>query len=204
MGYKVYKAIVNIPFRAFFGFKIKLIGKENEPKEGPVVVCANHISMADPLFLGLVFKREISFMAKAELFKNKLFGKFLKHIGVIPVKRGEADIAAIKSALGVLKSGKVLGIFPEGTRNAEPDEAAKNGASMLANKTKASILPVAIIVKDNKVKFFRRVTLVAGEIIPYDSLDYGENNKDYAKASEQIMDRIYEIKHSYEEELNAK
>lgn len=204
MGYKVYKAIAGIPFRAYFGFKIKFIGKEHEPKDGPLVVCANHISMADPLFLALVLKREVSFMAKAELFKNKLFGKFLRHIGVIPVKRGEADINAIKTALGVLKNGNVLGIFPEGTRNAESDEAAKNGAAMLALKTKANILPMAIIVKDNKVKFFRRVTVVAGEVIPYDSLDYGDNNKDYSKASSQIMDKIYEIKGTYEESINGK
>lgn len=197
MGYGVYKAIVQIPFRAYFGFKIKLIGKENEPKEGPVVVCANHISMADPLFIGLVLKREISFMAKAEIFKNKLFAKFLKSIGAIPVKRGEADIKAIKSALSVLKSGNVLGIFPEGTRNADADDTAKNGAAMLAYKTKAKILPVAICIKDNKVKFFRRVTLVAGEAIPYDSLDYGDG-KDYAKASAQIMEKIYELKKSVE------
>lgn len=198
MGYGVYKTIVQIPFRAYFGFKIKLIGKENEPESGPVIICANHISMADPLFIGLVFKREISFMAKAELFKNKLFGRFLKSIGVIPVKRGEADIAAIKSALSVLKSGNVLGIFPEGTRNADADESAKNGAAMLAYKTKSKVLPVAISVKNNKVKFFRRVLIVAGEAIPYDALDYGDG-KDYAKASEQIMEKIYELKKSVEE-----
>ncbi len=195
MGYGVYKAIVQIPFRAYFGFKIKLIGKENEPKTGPVIVCANHISLADPLFIGLVLKREISFMAKAEIFKNKLFGKFLKSIGVIPVKRGAADLNAIKTALSVLKSGNVLGIFPEGTRNSE--DAAKGGVAMLAYKTKAQILPVAISIKDNKVKFFRRVTLVAGEAIPYDSLDYGDG-KDYAKASAQIMEKIYELKKSVE------
>lgn len=167
------------------------------PKEGPVIVCCNHISAADPLFLACLFKRKIRFMGKAEVFKGKFLNWFFRSAGVFPVKRGEADLEAVKTALRILKGNEVLGIFPEGHRQSddEPRDAAQAGIAMFAAKTKATVLPVAITAKNNKIKAFGKVVIKCGEPITYEQLGFkAMNNEEYKRVSGEIMDKIYEMK----------
>ena len=141
--------------KIIFGFylnvfnKIKIIGKENIAPEGSLIVYGNHQSIMDIFCLNLAFgSRRIVFMAKNSLFKLPIIKSIVKAYGAFPVDRSRADLSAIKNALRVLKEGKTLGIFPEGTRIASENESdAKGGIAMIAEKTKATLQPVRIIYK---------------------------------------------------------
>lgn len=143
-------------------FPTKVIGIKNIPKKGKFIFCCNHQSNKDILVLGTrIIRRRFKYMAKEELFKNKLVGAVLKGLGGYPIKRGEADLKAIKQTLGYLKDEKAVCIFPEGTRM-ETTEAneVKDGAIVFALRSKSPIIP-ACIVRFPKV--FRRNKLVIGE-----------------------------------------
>ncbi len=142
--------IMNLYFKLIRRWEVK--GRSNLPEDGSLIVMANHISGFDPPIVGCVLNRQVFFMAKEELFKNSFWGWFFRKIGVFPVRRGKPDLSAIKRALRILKSGNVLGLFPEGTRH-EPGNMGKVklGAVMLALKSESSILPIGIKnVKNNK------------------------------------------------------
>lgn len=186
--YSVLKVIVNFIFRILY--RIEVIGIENVPLEGRFVLCANHANNLDPFIISIVFPRQICWMSKKELFKNKLLAKLLLKLGVFPVDRGDVDISAIKKSLKILKNEGVLGLFPEGTRVRGFDISnAKPGVALLAYKSKAKVVPVNI---DSNYKFFNRVRITIGE--PIDYFLYNENNKDYFEISKNILSTIYNLK----------
>jgi len=129
---------------------------------------SNHVSFLDPIIIGCVLPRQVFFMAKMELFKFPIFGWFLKKLGAFPVKRGTADLSAIKHSLKVLSEDKVFGIFPEGTRNKTGGiRAFSHGVAAIAHKSKAQTVPVAII---GKYKIFRPICIKIGK--PLDFSEY--------------------------------
>lgn len=138
-------------------FRVRIEGRGELPKMGAVVLAANHRSLWDPVFLVIASRRPVHFMAKDELFRTPFLGQLLPHLKAFPVRRGENDRTAIRSALSVLRQGNVLGIFVEGTRNKDGNiMPLKRGAAMLASRTEATIIPVAI----KRVK--RRITIKFG------------------------------------------
>ena len=138
-------------------FRVKIEGYSGLPLRGPVVLAANHISLWDPILVAAASRRPVHFMAKEELFRAPVLGKLLPHLKAFPVRRGENDRDAIRSALAVLSKGGVLGIFVEGTRNKGQEVMPlKRGAAMLASRGEATIIPVAI----QRVK--RRITIKFG------------------------------------------
>ena len=118
-----FKIILFPIYRLIFWYSVE--GLENIPTDKGIIVCSNHISNLDPIFWIIVLKRRIHYMAKKELFKNKILGWLLPKFDVFPIDRGKLDVKSIKHAINVVKSGDVLGIFPEGTRsrNGEIHEA---------------------------------------------------------------------------------
>lgn len=116
------------------------------PKEGAVVLIANHRHWSDIVLMALAaWPRQVHFMAKSEYSRNKLLNWLIYHLGSFTVERGEADLKAIKTALKYLKQGEVVGIFPEGTRNrGEELLPFKEGAFMLAYRAKAQVVPLAL------------------------------------------------------------
>lgn len=141
-------------------FRVRVEGNLHIPQEGAVVLAANHRSLWDPVFVTLASRRPVHFMAKEELFRIPILGFLLPYLKAFPVRRGENDRKAIRQALSVLHQGSVLGIFVEGTRN--KDEVGKilplkHGAAMLASRSEASIVPVAI----QRIK--RRITVTVGQ-----------------------------------------
>ena len=177
-------------------FPYKIVGKENVPPQGdptPLMLCPNHISNLDPVFLLMAMKRHVYYMAKAELFKNKLAAWFVgKKFGAFPVRRGEGDTSAIDTAKEIVQSGKILGIFPEGTRSKDGKLGrAKSGAALIASQTGAYIVPTAIKAKDQKVWLFHRTTIIFGQPVPPAELHLDNPERpDLRYASRQIMDRI--------------
>lgn len=176
---------VALGFHIYFGYKI--IGRENIP-EGGCVVCPNHVQLSDPPFAAVALGHQtpLRLMAKKELFeRNKLFAWLIAALGAFPIDRGGADITAIKTALGAVREGRKLIIFPQGTRGASEGET-KKGAAMLAVKTRAPILPMYIT--ENK-GFRCKATVVIGKPFLPDAKE-----KDYGVIADDILHRIYALK----------
>lgn len=167
MWYRFVQTICYILFKIFF--RLEIIGQENIPKEGPVVIAANHISLLDPPLVGTCSSRPVYFMAKEELFVFPL-GQIYSSLGAFPVKRGASDRNAIKTALNILKNNEVLGIFPEGTRSTNGKLGpAEPGALAIANKGKAMVVPTAVIgsVLKGRKNFWPKMRVVYGKPLDY-------------------------------------
>jgi 1-acyl-sn-glycerol-3-phosphate acyltransferase len=171
-------------------YRIKVIGKENFPKEGGVLLCTNHIENVDPPVVGITCPRPVHFMAKEELFKLPVLKSVLPKVNAYPVKRGMSDREAFRNTLKVLKSGKVVGMFPEGTRS-KTGEIGKglSGAGFFALKGgDAVVVPCAII---GPYKAFKRLKVVYGK--PLDLTIYRENRTSAEDVTEVIMNEIQKL-----------
>ena len=195
--YRIAKAILTV-FRLLN--PVKVYGKENIPQNGAYILCSNHTSMTDPFFKISVFKEQIHFMAKAELFKNGLFRVVLGSAGVFAVDRGKGDMGAINKAQSLIKEGKILGIYPEGTRHTEgAPRRAKSGVAYIAMDTNADILPVSVY-RECKYSLFRKTTIRIGKLIKYEDM---VNEEATARANmKSIVDTVtnettalWEMKH---------
>ena len=178
-------------------FRIKVVGKKNEPKkgEGPYLVCANHQSVLDPVVICAATRRQQPhFMAKAELFRVPLLGFLVRRLGAYPVSRGKGDVGAVKKTVNLLENGVSVGMFPQGTRCAlknPRDCQIKNGIGLVAARTGAQVLPVHIKMKDYKWRFGRRVTVIIGEPIPAARFAFDpDKSGEYARISAEIYDEI--------------
>lgn len=142
-AYAITRVIVRLVVPLLGG--ITVIGAENIPETGPIILAPNHRAYMDPPYLSLVTKRQLHLMAKDTLFKIPLFGPYIKAMGAFPVKRGAADRGAIRQAMAELKAGWVVGIFPEGTR-AEPGTLlpGEKGFALIAKQTGVPIVPIAL------------------------------------------------------------
>ena len=167
--------------------RIKVEGRENIPKDGAVIFCANHKSFLDPPLIKITAKRETYFLAKESLTKNPL----LKLLGwifeVILVKKDEKDINAIKASLKHLKNNDCIALFPEGTRNGlAKGEKVKDGAAFFALRTGAKVMPIGI---SGTMKPFSKLTITYGK-----PLDFSEYDKEaLEEVTNVIMDNILKL-----------
>lgn len=145
-----------------FSFFLRVKGRKNSRIEGGSVVIANHKSNWDPIVLGhSITSRPVCYMAKEELYKNKIARWFLLKLNSMPVARNKGDLVAIKTAIKALKDGKMLGIFPEGTRSKTGSMLPfQQGAALMALKAGVPVLPVYIA---GRYKLFHPVTVHIGE-----------------------------------------
>lgn len=173
LGYKIFKPILGLIFKLYYN--PKFIGKENIPKEGPIIIVGNHKHMMDQCGPILSTKRVIHYMAKKEYFDGK-FAWFFKISGCISVNRSIKDNQAKEKALNVLEESGAIGLFPEGTRNRTKEMLLpfKFGAVSLAKKTNAYIVPFSV-VGDYK---FRSKNLVYrfGKPFKVDKMELSEAN----------------------------
>ena len=153
-----------------FVFKGHLKGEENIPQKCSFIMVSNHGSLLDPPLLGHALGRNISFMAKAELFKVPFLGFIIKACGAYPVKRGIADKNTIKTACKKLSDNKCIGIFIDGTRQKDGRvNKPKQGAALLAFKNQKLLLPVAIVNSHRLIRFkffiplFSKIVIKVGE-----------------------------------------
>ncbi len=141
--YYIIRAIIRVIVLLLTRFQVE--GQENIPTEGPLLVVANHLSLADPPLLGISIKRKTAFMAKRNLFRCKAIGYFIRGFGAFPIDRERLDREGIRQTYQVLSDGLVLVMFPEGTRSRNGQlRPAFSGAARIASRSGVPILPVAI------------------------------------------------------------
>lgn len=173
-------------------FFVRIIGTENIPQDGACLFTSNHVSLLDPVFIGLgVKKRKVHYMAKAEIFKYKLPAAFFRAMGAFPVKRGAKDVSAIKGAIEMLESGHHVGIFPQGKRvRGEKISRFKPGFALLAAKSGCPIVPVYVKMKKQRLSLFRRVSVVFGKPVTVQELGYTDGSTENLHA---VAKRLTEI-----------
>ena len=147
MGYWVLKAILKPILRVLYGVRVE--GLENVPRKGPAIIAANHLSFLDSFFIPMVVnRRKVTYLAKADYFKSWKTSWFFKMAGQIPIDRtgGEKSERALRTALRVLKEGKLLGIYPEGTRSPNDKlHRGRTGVARLALAAQVPIIPCGLI-----------------------------------------------------------
>jgi len=188
----------------FFG-RLKILGRENVPSKGGLIVAPNHVSFLDPPVTGMGVNRLVRFIAKQELFDAPVFGKWMYAIGSFPVRRGTADRRAIKNALDCLERGEVLGIFPEGRRSPNGElQEPELGIGLFALKSKVPVVPLAIIGTDKvlppgaKLPHFAKVVAIYGKPMTFPDLyDSPSSREAFQEVGKRIMTTIAEMKADY-------
>lgn len=173
-------------------FRVKVVGRENVPKDGGMILAVNHKSNLDPVFAGAYCPRKLRFMAKSDLFKNKLFGGLIKKLGAFPIQRGKGDIGAIKGAFSILKNEDAMLIFPEGHRIKNGKRVkAKVGVSMIAIHAQVPVVPLCI---GGEYKLFHKVTLTFGKPMTFEEY-YGKkpDNEILQTLADDVMQTIYSL-----------
>lgn len=184
--YTFAKNLVYVLLKPLYRFEV--IGREDFPQEGGVLLCSNHIDNLDPPVVGINAPRDVHFMAKEELFSVPVLGKLLPGLNAFPVKRGMSDREALRKGMKLLKEGKVVGLFPEGTRSKTGElQEGLAGAGFFALRTNAQVVPCAII---GPYKPFKKLKIVYGK--PIDFTQYTEEGQRLSAedATKVIMEHI--------------
>lgn len=173
-------------------YRVEVVGRENIPKEGAVLFCGNHKSLIDPVLINVYTPRNMRFLAKEEL--NKLILRpLIKLYKIILVRRDSKDLSALKESLKTLKSGECIALFPEGTRNGleKNNGQMKNGATYLAIKTGAKIVPIGI---KGDMKPFHKVIVKYGNPIDYSKYAKEKITKELEdKTTEELKETIIQL-----------
>jgi 1-acyl-sn-glycerol-3-phosphate acyltransferase len=195
--YHVAYGLLRLLFSLLTRWEVK--GKENVPKEGPLLVVANHLHLADPPLLGVSLGRGVIFMAKEELFRSPLSAYFVGGLGSFPVHRGKLDREAIRQAKQVLADGVALVMFPEASRSRSAQlKSAFPGSALIASRSGVPILPVGISGTE-KIKGLGwilrrpRLTVNIGQPFYLPSVDGKLTREKLAEHTELIMQRIAEL-----------
>jgi 1-acyl-sn-glycerol-3-phosphate acyltransferase len=172
-------------------FDVHTVGRQNVPAAGPLIIASNHLSWTDVPLIPTFLKRSVVYMAKEETFKAK-GGWLVRFLGAFPVKRGEADRQSLRAAEEQLKAGRILVIFPEGTRSkVHTLGQAHAGLGMIALRSGAPVLPVAIYGSEHSFKKFRpRITIIFGEPMVLTPKGKKITREDIDQSTEQVMLRI--------------
>lgn len=190
--YQTIKFITRVIFSLFFPLRVE--GKENVPAQGGFVIASNHISYLDPMVIPVTCPRRIGFVARESLFKVPVVGFIIHHLGAIPIRRGSSDIRALKNSINLLKSGKPMVIFPEGTRiAANRNKRVQPGVGMIVVKAGVAVVPTYIEGTDRvmppKAKWLHRypVKIIYGKPVTF------SKDLTYEEIAGKILDHIYAL-----------
>lgn len=197
MIYFISRDILKVLFKIFF--RLKIVGFANCPKTGPLIIAPNHTSFLDPLIAGFAVPRELNFMARNSLFRNRIFGNILKSVNAFPLKREGTDVGAMRLAIDKLCDGKAVLIFPEGTRSKDGNLGVpRAGIGLLAARSGANILPCYI--KGSREAFpkgaifprFKKITVYVGKPLKIENNNLEKEY--YMQIAENIMTAISVLK----------
>ena len=200
--YDAAHAIFSVIFRPLFKFKV--IGKENVPASGPVILASNHASNLDPLLIATALPRRVNFVAKEELFGPPLQRFLNTRWKAIPVRREQLDKGVLRVILARLKAGEIIGLFPEGTRgDGEALLPGKAGIGMIVSMAGAPVVPVYIkgshlaFGKKNKKFKMTPITMVCGRPVEFPKEPGESGHERYQRISDSIMAEIEKLKSSF-------
>jgi 1-acyl-sn-glycerol-3-phosphate acyltransferase len=203
MLYAILKPLTVIVMRLLF--RLESRGTEHVPRQGAVLIVANHSSVLDPPLVGGAAPRPLSFLAKEELFRIPIFGAILRGLNARPLRREGADPRALRTALRLLEEGRALLVFPEGTRGEEGTlRPPKAGAGMLAVLSGAPVVPVYVSGSGRVWPRGRRlpqpgkVTVRFGAPLRFERAEGRDRKERYEAASRAMMDAIRRLKESGE------
>lgn len=190
MLYTILRALAALISKCFF--RLEVCGKKHIPKKGSFILASNHASYLDPILLGVACSRKLNYMAKDELFSNRLSFWFFSKLGIFPVKRNSADIGALREAMRRLSKGGALVLFPQGRRMGTNnfDASPQAGVGFLAAKLKVPVIPAFIKGTEGalpKGALFirpRKIFIYFGDEIPI------ERRMPYADIAKYIMGEI--------------
>ena len=172
-------------------------GLENIPEDGGIIFCANHIGALDVIAIAACTQRQISFVAKKELFSIPLLGQLISALGAIKIDRGGNDIGAIKASISSAKNGGAVAIFPQGHRYPGINPATtpkRNGAALIAYRSGCDVIPVCIQMKNGKYGLFRKIDVIFGKKIDNSTLGFKSGGQDeYEKATDIIFDEVVKL-----------
>ena len=183
-------------FRRFY--RISVFGAENVPETGGVILAPNHTTDVDVIVVAAAVKRQVRYMAKAELFRVPLLGKLISKLGAFPVNRGKNDVSAVKTTISLLESGEAVGLFPQGTRHPGEDPRETKvlgGVAMIASHAGVPVVPTLILTKKMKVHAFRKTCVVFGKPVTPEEIAAlsGEGGTGYRAAAEAIFARVTDL-----------
>lgn len=184
-------------------WRLEVVGAERVPLQGAAIIAPNHLSVLDPPLIGCACPRELRYLAKAELFRNRAVGWFLRRLGGFPVERGTADVSAIRTALNFLKDGRAVIIFIEGTRGDGTRLLPPTpGVTLLARQSGAAVVPTAIVGTDKAwrkgTKLPRRAPIKVAFGQPFTYREAFGDRADRAARdafSELVMEQIEALTH---------
>lgn len=176
----------------FYRFRVHGVG--NVPASGGVILAVTHKSWGDPVLTALAFRRPLRFMAKAEIFENRLFGSLVTHLGAFPIRRGSADIEALRASLDIVAGGEVLLMFPEGHRfHDDQVHDFHAGIGMMAVRSGVPVLPVALKgtkrLVDKGIPRLSRVQVNIGPAVDLSGLN-GRKSEIYEAATARIREAV--------------
>ncbi len=198
--YRISWLFLNVVERVVFGFKVS--GRESIPRSGAVIIASNHISYCDPPVVGSGVPREVFFLAKEELFRNRAFGWLISQYNAIALRRSVGDVGAVKKAVELLKQGKAVLMFPEGTRSLSGRLLKpKPGVGMIASLASAPVVPAYVTGSNHLGAAFLRKTRMAVRfgrpIEPSPDMAHGSGRPtrrdEYLRLSQEVMQRIAEL-----------
>jgi 1-acyl-sn-glycerol-3-phosphate acyltransferase len=185
-AYDIARGGLNLFMRSLW--RLEVTGLENVPITGPLVVACNHVSYVDPVALGCALPRPFWYMAKSELFAIPVLGPAIALVNAFPVDRSKGGLAAIRKSVSILKEGKAIGIFPEGTRNLKGEAEEKGGAALLASLSGALVLPAAVVGSARASKL-GKIRVAFGQPIRVERNRKAAGD-DLEKWTQEIMSRI--------------
>jgi 1-acyl-sn-glycerol-3-phosphate acyltransferase len=195
LGYSLSKSVATLAFR------LKIYGRENLIEDGPAILASNHASYLDPPFVGVACRHEIFFLARKTLLERPVIGAILAKLNTVPVDRDRGDLSAVKALLRLLKSGKRVIMFPEGTRTADGQlQPARAGIGLIIAKSLAPVVPIRIfgtydaLPRSGGIRFVP-VSIVIGKPLFFTKEDLGTDERAaYQTLSERVMAAISELK----------
>jgi len=200
MVYSIFHAVLRVVFKVLFRWEI--YGRENIPASGGAILAPNHVSLLDPPLIGTSIRRPVYFFARKDLFRPRPWGWLLKKIHSIPIDRENPGPGAFKAILEFLRSGRVVVIFPEGTRgNGRELRKAKSGIGMIAARSGVPVIPAyisgaaAVLPRSARMIRCRKVKIIYGpplEFAPADGKERG--GTDFKRIGAQVMNEIAKLK----------